>query len=152
MTDSVLLVGFSDQGNLGIGYLAAALQRRGRQVHIVDVRDDRDHILGVAQRVEPVLVGFSLIFQYYLPQFAALASWLRARGLRAHFTIGGHYASLCHADVLEAIPALDSVVRFEGEETLVELVDALVQQDDWQEVHGLAYRRDGDVKTTAPAR
>jgi hypothetical protein len=35
----VVLVGYQDQGNLGMGYLAAVLQQHGHTVDMVDVRD-----------------------------------------------------------------------------------------------------------------
>ena len=45
--------------------------------------------------------------------------------MTAHFTIGGHYASFEPEALLSAIPQLDSVVRFEGEDTLVEIAGQL---------------------------
>ena len=40
----VVLVGYQDQGNLGMGYLAAVLQEQGRTVEMIDVRDRPDSI------------------------------------------------------------------------------------------------------------
>ncbi|MFD0345352.1 hypothetical protein ACFQ0M_03195 [Kitasatospora aburaviensis] len=37
----VVLIGYQDQGNLGMGYLAAVLQERGRTVDLIDVREGR---------------------------------------------------------------------------------------------------------------
>ena len=60
-----------------------------------------------------------------MPQFREVARQLRAAGVKSHFTIGGHYPSLCYEELLENFPEIDSVVRYEGEETLIELVDRL---------------------------
>ena len=38
--------------------------------------------------------------------------------------MGGHFPSLSYEQTLELVPELDSIVRFEGESTLLELVDA----------------------------
>ena len=35
----VLLVGYQDQGNLGMGYLASVLDEHGHSVELIDVRD-----------------------------------------------------------------------------------------------------------------
>ena len=146
----VILIGFQDQGNLGMGYLAATLTQHGHTVELLDFRDGAARILERVQTAEPLVVGFSLIFQYYLPGYRKLARKLRDGGVSSHFTIGGHYPSLCHGEVLEAVPELDSVVRFEGELTLLDLAGTLARGDDWTQVPGLAYLRGGAVVESAP--
>jgi len=145
---SVILIGFQEQGNLGIGYVASTLIERGFAVRILDFRERRESILEAVRSAQPVLVGFSLIFQYYVPQFAELASYLRDNGIDCHFTAGGHYPSLRYEDVTQDVPQLDSVVRFEGELTLAELVEHLVEGQDWHRVPGIAYRTDSRYAVT----
>ena len=149
-TAAIALIGYQDQGNLGMGYLSAVLQRRGHSVLMIDVRNGAAKIAErlVAQR--PLVVGFSLIFQVFLPQFRKLARRLRAAGINSHFTIGGHFPSLCPDEVLKHFPELDSVVRFEGEETIVDLVDRLLSNRDWRETPGLAFLKDGQVAESEP--
>ena len=139
----VVLIGFQEQENLGLGYLASALRSRGHLVQIVDFEVDFDQILAVVRRYDPVVVGFSLIFQFYVRRFAELARYLRDNGVTCHFTIGGHFPSLSFQHTLELIPELDSVVRFEGEMTLIELVDLVGAGKEWSGIHGIAYSRDG---------
>jgi radical SAM superfamily enzyme YgiQ (UPF0313 family) len=146
----VALIGYQDQGNLGMGYLCAVLQRRGHSVQMIDVRDGAEKIAGRLRAQPPLVVGFSLIFQVFLPQFRKLARRLRAAGINAHFTIGGHFPSLCPDEVLKNFPELDSVVRFEGEETLVDLVERLLFKRDWREAPGLAFLRDGQFAESSP--
>lgn len=148
MSRPVFLIGFQDQGNLGIGYLASTLIDQGYDARVIDFRNDPEHILEAIKATRPLLVGFSLIFQYYAPQFASLASYLRSHGVDCHFSTGGHYPSLRHEDVLEMVPELDSVVRFEGEVTLLELVQRLSEGRDWRQTVGIAYRQDGRVIAT----
>jgi len=66
--------------------------------------------------------------------------FLRNNGIACHFTAGGHYPSLRWRDLLGFIPELDSVVLFEGEHTLTQLVDALGKKEDWHDLPGLAVR------------
>jgi radical SAM superfamily enzyme YgiQ (UPF0313 family) len=145
---SVVLVGFKNQGNLGLGYLAAALEAAGYHVEVVDFEDPPDRILETVRRLDPVVVGFSLIFQFYVQRFEQLARHLRAEGVDCHFTIGGHFPSLSPAETLALVPQLDSVVRFEGELTLLELCDRIGLGRDWRDVEGIVHLRRGKLVQT----
>jgi anaerobic magnesium-protoporphyrin IX monomethyl ester cyclase len=149
-SSDVVLIGYQDQGNLGMGYLAAVLQQHGRTVEMIDVRDGAERIAERLRNRQPLVVGFSLIFQFFLPQFRSIATHLRAAGITSHFTIGGHYPSLCHDEVLKNFPELDSVVRYEGEFTLLELVDRLSNGRDWRQTPGVAYLCEDEVAVSEP--
>src|SRR5215813_12821130 len=136
---TVMLIGFQRHSNLGIGYLAANLQRWGYPVEVLDFEADREEILRAAKMLDPVLIGFSLIFQSYISWFGSLIRYLRDNGVSCHFTIGGHFPSLSFERALDLVPELDSVVRFEGEVTLLELVDSLGTGGDWHQIPGLAF-------------
>jgi anaerobic magnesium-protoporphyrin IX monomethyl ester cyclase len=146
----VVLVGYQDQGNLGMGYLAAVLQQHGRTVELFEIRDGPEDIAARLVSRQPLLVGFSLIFQYFLPQYRLVAKYLREVGITSHFTIGGHYPSLCHDELLRHLPEIDSVVRYEGELTLVHLVEQLSAGRDWRETPGIAYLGEDQVVVTEP--
>jgi radical SAM superfamily enzyme YgiQ (UPF0313 family) len=117
---------------------------------MIDVRDGPEKIAERLVPRQPLVVGFSLIFQVFLPQFRRVASWLRAEGVTSHFTIGGHFPSLCHDEVLRNFPELDSVVRYEGEHTLVDLVDRLLSNSDWRQTPGLAFLNGDQVAESEP--
>jgi anaerobic magnesium-protoporphyrin IX monomethyl ester cyclase len=148
VTRPVVLIGFRRAGNLGLGYLASTLRARGYQVEILEFEDTFENILASIRRLDPILVGFSLIFQFYIGRYAAMIRALRSRGVTAHFTMGGHFPTLSFGHTMELVPELDCVVRFEGELTLLELVDALAAGQDWRAIHGIAYRRGADIVAT----
>jgi anaerobic magnesium-protoporphyrin IX monomethyl ester cyclase len=135
----ILLIGFLQQENLGLGYLSAMLRRYGYNVIVLDFEAEPGEILRVARACDPLIIGLSLIFQFYLPRFARLARTLRDGGIGCHLTIGGHFPTLSYDETIQHIPELDSVVRFEGEETLLELADVLSMGGDFRGVSGLAY-------------
>ncbi|MCK6445221.1 MAG: B12-binding domain-containing radical SAM protein [Planctomycetes bacterium] len=147
----VLLVGFQDQDNLGLRYLASSIRRAGFVPRIVTYRSDPSELVSLARELEPLAIGFSLIFQYMAPNFGAVIAALREAGVAAHVTMGGHYPSFDYAEVLERMPGLDSIVRFEGEQTLVELLQTLATGADWRAVHGLAFR-EGESASTSGVR
>lgn len=147
----VLLVGFEAQENLGLRSIAAFLARAGVRVGIQPLQETkRDRILEGIRRDAPRIVGFSLIFQRMLPEFAGLIGYLRERGVTAHFTMGGHFPTFAYAHVLRRIAGLDTVVRHEGEETLLALLRTLDDPASWARVPGLAFRRNGRIHASAP--
>src|SRR5262245_19866416 len=90
----IFLVGFQHQGTLGLGYLAATVRRHGYVVRVFDFESDPAVIVEAARAERPLLIGFSLIFQFYIQRFATLIRLLRANGVTSHFTMGGHFPSL----------------------------------------------------------
>ena len=144
---SVILIGFEEYNNLGMGYLSAVIQKEGFKIQIVDLRKKDDEILKIVKRTDPFIIGFSVIFQYHIYQFRDLAGFLRENGIDCHFTAGGYFASLRYRDLFKFIPSLDSSVRFEGEYTFLELVRSVKSGSDWRKIEGLAYRNNGDIIT-----
>jgi anaerobic magnesium-protoporphyrin IX monomethyl ester cyclase len=147
----ILLVGFLEQGNLGLGYLTATLQQFGYRVVVADVERSPEEMIDIARRERPLLIGFSLIFQFYIGRYATLIRRLRTAGIDCHCTMGGHFPSLSPAATLAQVPELDSVVRFEGELTLLELADHLGNGTDWRATRGIVYHaEDGGLAQTEP--
>lgn len=147
----VVLVGYEGQENLGLRSIAAYLNQQGIRAGVEPCQNvSREEILANLQAARPKIVGFSLIFQRMLPDFSGLIAYLRAGGVDAHFTIGGHFPTFEYALLLGTISALDTVVRHEGELTLLELYERLEQPERWEEIKGLAYRRNGKVVANPP--
>ena len=146
----ILLVGFQDQDNLGLRYLSSSLRAAGHDTRIESFGAGADPLIRAAADYAPDIVGFSMIFQFMAPDFAQVITALRASGCNAHFTMGGHYASFSPESILQLIPELDSVVRFEGELPLVEIANAVASRKEWRGIHGIAWRDGGRVQLTAP--
>lgn len=141
----VVFVAFKQFDNLGIGYLASVLSNSGYKSTIIDFQSGKKEILKTLKSIKPLALGFSVIFQYHIYEFAELASYLRKNGIKCHFSAGGHYASLRYEELFSLIPSIDSVVRFEGEYTFLELVDCLNSGENWQKIDGIAFRQNGRV-------
>ena len=148
---TVMFVAYQDHENLGVGYVASVVQECGFRPLLVDFRLGAEKILELARARDPIVIGFSIIFQFYTPGFQQLMDYLRQHGVSCHFTAGGHYPSLRCRQVLQHVPQLDSIVMFEGEWTLLELVQTLERGEDWRRINGLAYR-DGEQVVVNPLR
>lgn len=147
-----LFVGYEHQENLGLRYIMAYLEANGYRCMLVPYTPGSpDTVVRAATDRAPRLIGFSIIFQYYLREFGDLMQKLRRHGVAAHFTAGGHFPSLCPERTLAELPALDSVVRFEGELTTLELVRHVHDSKEWQSIAGIAFRN-GDQVVVNPVR
>ncbi len=147
----IFFVAFQEQDNLGVGYLASVVREAGYAIKVIDFRLGREFILEKIREHDPLVVGFSIIFQYNISEFRDLIEYLRDQQVGCHFCAGGHYPSLRYAELLDYIPQLDSVVLFEGEYTFLELVQALDAGGDWRQITGVAYRQNGSA-TANPLR
>lgn len=147
----IVLIGYEEEENLGLRSIVAFLEKQGIRAEIEPyTKSSERRILRKIRRSDPRIVGFSLIFQRMLLEFAALAKYLRLHGVTAHFTMGGHFPTIEYAKTLELIPELDTVVRHEGENTILELYHSLDNPDLWLKIKGIAFRKNGKVQVTAP--
>lgn len=119
----VALVGSEFEENLSLRYLAAAVRAAGHAPAIVpfDRAADRPRVVAEVLALDPMLVGISVPFQHRAPELLGLAEDLRRGGYRGHVCVGGHFATFEYASILSGFRGIDSVVRHEGEETLVAL-------------------------------
>jgi radical SAM superfamily enzyme YgiQ (UPF0313 family) len=146
-----LLVGFESQENLGMRYVMSYLQSRGYSVKLVPFNPkDPEAVLAAATAWSPSMIGFSIIFQYTIEDFKRVTALLRDNGVDAHLTAGGHFPTLRPEDTFAELPALDSIVRFEGEQTAAELLAAIDTPEAWDRIAGLAFRRDGGIVVNPP--
>ena len=140
-TPSVLLIGFQDQDNLGLRYLLSSVWQAGFAGRIETYTADPEPIVALggpaASRRHRVLAHLPI----YVARIRRVIEALRVAGCRSHITIGGHYPSFDSEEVLQRIPGANSVVRFEGERTLVELMQKLSLGEDWRGVAGIAHRQ-----------
>jgi radical SAM superfamily enzyme YgiQ (UPF0313 family) len=141
----IALVGPSLQGNLALEYLEASLLAAGHHVRLVSFNLGADAERCVAEILaRPTdLVGLSITFQCMVEDSLELARLLRKRGFTGHLTCGGQVPTFCFEEILKAATAIDSVVRHEGERTVVELADRLSRGESLAGLRGLV-RRDGE--------
>jgi len=119
---------------LGISYLAAALEQAGHAVTLLDCTFlERQAALERAQSARAEVVGI-----YCMVTMLEDSLWF-ARALRpqTRLLVAGGPLPTCEPGPF--LEAFDVVVRGEGEQTLLDLLEALRQGTDWVAVPGLAY-------------
>ncbi len=148
-------VGADLEENLGIGILSAVAEKHGHQATIVAFNDvsETDRVIRRIVEDAPDIAGLSIQFQHRAQEFLMLARKLREAGFRGHITTGGQFPTLAYREVLDPRNGVDSVVLHDGEETLVDVLDALSQNKSLHDVAGLALRADdGAPVRTNPRR
>jgi radical SAM superfamily enzyme YgiQ (UPF0313 family) len=136
---------YSKGESLGLGYLAAVLRKNGLSVEIIDsvLMDlNHDQALSEIHKRDFAVLGFS-VFALAMKETANLVSELRARGCRAHITLGGHFPTFRAKEILGRYNQFDSIVRYEGEYTLLNLVQNILSNKGLNDVMGITYR-DGE--------
>lgn len=141
----VVFIAFEEFDNLGTGYLCSILSKNGYETKVIDFRYNNCQILELIKRLNPVIIGFSVIFDLYIKKFRKLAGLLRQGGIKCHFTAGGHYATLRYKELFHLIPFLDSIVRFDGEDTILELTKCITSGKEWRNIRSIVYKRRGQI-------
>ena len=133
---------------LGIGYIAAKVKAHGYDTCFFDTNVQDITLEDIAlsvKREKPVLVGVS----FMTPQFFSALKLCRA--IKEHspetlIVLGGAHSSVMPQRTLEEIPDANFIIVGEGEESTVELLNALAQgKHDFSGVKGLAWRNNGRI-------
>ena len=136
---------------LGLLSLGGPLLDAGNQVRLLDADIDNmpvGQIVSVVGEYCPdaVLLGHSGSTSGH-PSACRIARAVRASLPHAWIVYGGVFPSYHWADIMEQEPAIDFIVRGEGEETIVRLLSALEQGQGLERVPGIVFRAG-----TVPAR
>lgn len=136
--------------NIGMGYVTAALRRKGISVTSLDAGVEGWNLSRSMREIQERpwrVLGLSLILPTMVRPAISLLRHLDRPGL---VVLGGHTPSLAPQMVLKDAPRADVVVVGEGEITMVDLVSTFLQDKSWDSLAGLALRKDGDVVRTKP--
>jgi len=147
--DTIVFVAVTDYDNLGIGYMASLLSESGFVTKTIDFRVRKSVLLKTVRSLDPIIIGFSIIFLNHIKRFIELIEYLRENGLNCHFTAGGHYASLKYEELFQLSPTLDSIIRFEGEYPMLELAKAVSADNDWRSIESLVFKENHKIKVNS---
>ncbi|HEY5283646.1 MAG TPA: radical SAM protein, partial [Polyangia bacterium] len=149
----LVLVGADFEENLGMCMIAAAAEAAGHRAVVVPFQgfEERGLVASKVLATCPDVVGLAAQFQHRGMDFLGLACDLRRSGFRGHITAGGQFATMAYAPILSGRYGVDSVVLYEGENTVSDLLDALASKKSLGNVAGLALPDgQGGAYRTAP--
>ncbi len=138
--------------SLGLLYLASAVRNQGYQATIIesDIEDlNAEQVVNRLREQRPDFIGISL-FTVSVWQSALIAERIKQDLPDCTIIVGGPHISSMAMETLERFSAFDIAVIHEGEEVLPKLLDALVHQQNLDEVLGIIYRKNKQlIKTQA---
>ncbi len=142
---------FYNSPPLGLAYIAAVLERAGHRVRITDCPVEQLTIgdtATLARTFRPQLVGLTSTTSHF-DQAAETAKTLHRELPEATICIGGPHFN-AHPELLLQNPAIDFGVSGEGEFTLREVVERIEAGQGYDDVHGVAVARDGELHQAPP--
>ncbi len=145
-------VSFQVTQPLGLMYIASSLRRRGRSdIRIIDMRVKQQvprDIIRDIQDYSPNIVGLSSL-SYEASVVHEIAHNIKELNENCKIVAGGPYPTSSPERVLRD-KNIDYVVLGEGEETMGELVEEMEKGNDFSEVSGLVFSRNGEIVFAPP--
>ena len=136
---------------IGLGYLQAMLASRGFPCRLANLSGKgRKEILDYLKRMEPAVVGVSM-FTFNRKRSCDLLQLAREACPEALLLAGGPHPTHLAGEVFEDCPALDAIVKGEGELPLLGILERLAAsgKDGWRTAPGLILRQ-GETASVAP--
>ena len=132
---------------MGLAYLAAVLEEKGNEVLVLDCIAsgvNQDQLKQKIAAFNPDVVGISSMTPMVLSTMMA-AKGAKEACPNATVILGGPHATFMDKEILENEPSVDVVVRGEGELTLAELAQRIVNGVGLNSADGITYRHQGQI-------
>ncbi len=137
--------------NVGFVYIAGSLRRAGYEPVIYDAMSHWHEYDDIGKRIEaeqPDVVA-TTAFTAEIVDALEVLKLAKKINPKVITVIGNVHPTFCYEEILRAPDnPVDYIVRGEGEETMVDLMNALAAQDELSAVKGIAYRQKGMIVVT----
>jgi radical SAM superfamily enzyme YgiQ (UPF0313 family) len=151
---------------IGPAYLAASLRQAGHTARIIDglgenpfqvtsLFGNKVTAIGlrseeIVERIEPDtdLIGVSCMFSQDWPEIRRMIALARRRFPDIPIVAGGEHITAVPDFTLESTPEVDVCAIGEGEETIVDLANAIDQRASFEAIGGVVLRADGGTRST----
>jgi anaerobic magnesium-protoporphyrin IX monomethyl ester cyclase len=149
------LYGVGSQTPLGLLWVGGALIDAGHDISLLDAEawllnatETADKAM--AQEPQLIMTGHAGSTPAH-PSVVAMVRALKQRLPNVPVVYGGVYPTYHGQEILATEPAIDIIVRGEGEATAVHLAEAMETGGNLASVRGIDYRENGTIKTNPPA-
>jgi radical SAM superfamily enzyme YgiQ (UPF0313 family) len=135
---------------LSLPCLAAVLEEAGEEVQIADflvTKYSLQNIERILKQFKPDIVGATSVTLNY-PLACRILKACKEIDPKLITIIGGPHVTFNAEGTLREAPSIDIVVRREGEETIIELIETIEKDGDISEVRGIAFRKDSEIVIT----
>lgn len=136
---------------IGLALIAAVLEREGYKVAILDANALRLKPEDISSYItDSDVVGLTAMTPT-INMAIAIARQLKQAKPNLSLILGGSHATILPEETLATAPEIDIIVKGEGEQTIIELLQALEHGQPLGNIPGISYRRDGVILNN-PAR
>lgn len=135
---------------LGLAYIAAVLEQHDIPVELIHCNGlglTWKDLPAIIEKASPDIVGTGAM----TPMFSDAVRLVKmAKEIDPDITtvIGGSHVTFTYEETLQRVQDIDIIVRGEGEETVIDLVNSLETSSDLKNVKGIAYRDNGGIIAT----
>lgn len=131
---------------LGLAYIAAVLEKNGDEVEILDLlisQYTKDKIKQKLEEYQPDIVGVTSVTLNY-PIASDILKYCKSINKDVTTIIGGPHVTFMVEETLNEAPWIDILVKGEGEQTILDIVNGKKLED----VEGIAYRLNDGIEIT----
>jgi anaerobic magnesium-protoporphyrin IX monomethyl ester cyclase len=132
---------------IGLAYLAAVLEKAGYDLALFDcpaLGIDHNSLRAKLAALAPDVIGLTAVTPTI--DSALLAAHVAKEACpNAAVVLGGPHATFMDTQILSENADVDVIVRGEGEETMLELLENLFNSGHLQVVSGISFRKDGQI-------
>jgi anaerobic magnesium-protoporphyrin IX monomethyl ester cyclase len=135
---------------IGLAYLAAVIEKAGYELKVFDcpaLEIDLKTLGAKLASFEPDVVGITSVTPM-IESTLLTARLAQENCPNATVVLGGPHATFMDSQILSEHPEVDVIVRGEGEQTMLDLLQNLFQSGDLQAVLGISFRKNGQVIRT----
>ncbi len=135
---------------LGILYLATILKEKGVEVSVLD-QPAKGFTIGETvkwiEKEDPDIIGFSTLASSGRTA-ALISNEVKKKNPNTVIVFGSYYATFNSKRILRKYPFVNIIVRGEGENTIIDLVDCLRKKDKLKKVRGITFRNQKSIVST----
>jgi radical SAM superfamily enzyme YgiQ (UPF0313 family) len=145
---------------LGLAYISSSLKEHGFKVDVLDAVGEapknrtgyfKGYLVGlglkeIVEKINPntLAIGISVIFTHEWPVAVKLVSLIKEKFPNIPIILGGEHISALPEFSLNTSSA-DYIVMGEGEETIIELMNAIKNKSSVEKIDGIGYRINNEV-------
>lgn len=135
---------------LGILYISSFLKRAGYEVSVFDqgaLGAAPEQVVAWIAHEDPDVVGFyTVTWNSQAACELAQQAWEKNPSLK--IVMGGYHATYNAERIVRKYPFVDAVARWEGEQTMLELMQCFEKGESLSPVEGISFRANDEIRTT----
>tara|TARA_Y100000310_G_C20691747_1_gene822739 strand:+ start:315 stop:1457 length:1143 start_codon:yes stop_codon:yes gene_type:complete len=136
--------------HLGVAYLCEILKQNGHIVKVVDLQlKSKAYANRTIKKFKPNVIGFT-ITSYCTEKVYNYIKKIKEQYPRTPVIVGGAHPSCVGKNVLKQCREIDFAVIGEGEQIILELLNAIKKNKGFEEIDGIGYRNNGKIIANKP--